>query len=162
MLEGAGALAGDVLAPLNRVGDQTGVSLKDGVVTTPPGFKDAYQAFIGGGWQGRGDPERGGVETVSENLIGNLRLARWTIPALAQARAARIWLGLEAETADAMPIIGPLPGVRDAYVIGSVHSGYTSGPYMGRLLADLVLGREPERPLFDPARLVGVPMPAHS
>jgi glycine/D-amino acid oxidase-like deaminating enzyme len=118
--------------------------------------------LIGGGWQGRGDPVRGGVETVPENLIGNLRLARWTIPALAQARAARIWLGLEAETADAMPIIGPLPGVRDAYVIGSVHSGYTSGPYMGRLLAHFVLGREPERPLFDPARLVGVPMPAHS
>jgi len=75
---------------------------------------------------------------------------------------ARIWLGLEAETADAMPIIGSLPGVRDAYVIGSVHSGYTSGPYMGKLLADLILGREPERPLFDPARLVGIPMPAHT
>jgi glycine/D-amino acid oxidase-like deaminating enzyme len=118
--------------------------------------------LIGGGWQGRGDPVRGGVETIPENLIGNLRLARWTIPALSQARVARIWLGLEAETADAMPIIGALPGVRDAYVIGSVHSGYTSGPYMGSLLADLVLGREPERPLFDPARLVGVPMPAHS
>ena len=118
--------------------------------------------LIGGGWQGRGDPVRGGVETVPENLIGNLRLARWTIPALAQARAARIWLGLEAETADAMPIIGALPGVREGYVIGSVHSGYTSGPYMGRLLANFVLGRETERPLFDPARLVGVPMPAHS
>ena len=117
--------------------------------------------LIGGGWQGRGDPVRGGVETIPENFIGNLRLARWTIPALAQARVARIWLGLEAETADAMPIIGALPGVRDAYVIGSVHSGYTSGPYMGKLLADLILGREPERPLFDPARLVGIPMPAH-
>jgi glycine/D-amino acid oxidase-like deaminating enzyme len=118
--------------------------------------------LIGGGWQGRGDPVRGGVESIPDNLVGNLRLARWTIPALAQARVARIWLGLEAETADAMPIIGALPGVHDAYVIGSVHSGYTSGPYMGRLLADLVLGREPERPLFDPARLVGVPMPAHT
>jgi glycine/D-amino acid oxidase-like deaminating enzyme len=118
--------------------------------------------LIGGGWQGRGDPVRGGVETIPENFIGNLRLARWTIPALAQARVARIWLGLEAETSDAMPIIGSLPGVRDAYVIGSVHSGYTSGPYMGKLLADLILGREPERPLFDPARLVGIPMPAHT
>jgi len=118
--------------------------------------------LIGGGWQGRGDPVRGGVETIPENFIGNLRLARWTIPALAQARVARIWLGLEAETADAMPIIGALPGVRDAYVIGSVHSGYTSGPYMGKLLSDLILDREPERPLFDPARLVGIPMPAHT
>jgi len=118
--------------------------------------------LIGGGWQGRGDPERGGIETIPDNLIGNLRLARWTIPALTEARVARIWLGLEAETADAMPMIGPVPGVRDAFVIGSVHSGYTSGPYMGRLLADFMLGREPELPLFDPARLVGMPMPAHS
>lgn len=110
--------------------------------------------LIGGGWQGIGDPKRGGVQTIPENLIGNARLARWVVPALAETRVARIWLGLEAETADAMPMIGPVPGVADAFVIGSVHSGYTSGPYMGRLLADLILGREPERPLFDPSRLL--------
>lgn len=115
--------------------------------------------LIGGGWQGIGDPLRGGVETIPENLIGNARLARWVVPALAETRVARIWLGLEAETADAMPVIGPVPGVADAFVIGSVHSGYTSGPYMGRLLADLILGREPERPLFDPSRLLE-PRPA--
>jgi glycine/D-amino acid oxidase-like deaminating enzyme len=67
---------------------------------------------------------------------------------------ARIWLGLEAETSDAMPMIGVLPGSPDAWVIGCVHSGYTSGPYMGKLLAQAMLGEEPELPLFDPARLV--------
>jgi glycine/D-amino acid oxidase-like deaminating enzyme len=41
-------------------------------------------------------------------------------------------------------------------VIGSAHSGYTSGPYLGKLLSDYILGREPAHPLFDPARLVGV------
>lgn len=115
--------------------------------------------LIGGGWQGLGDPVRGGIGTVPDNLIGNLRLARWTVPALAEARIARIWLGLEAETADALPLLGPVPGVPDAYVIGSVHSGYTSGPYMGKLLADAILGREPAHPLFAPSRLVGVPLP---
>ena len=110
--------------------------------------------LIGGGWQGIGDRERGGVETVPDNLIGNLRLAQHVIPALAKARVARIWLGLEAETADAMPMIGALPGSPDAWVIGCVHSGYTSGPYMGKLLAQAMLGEEPELPLFDPARLV--------
>lgn len=114
--------------------------------------------LIGGGWQGLGDPVRGGVETVSENLIGNMRLARWTVPALAEARIARIWLGLEAETADALPLLGAVPGIANAYVIGSAHSGYTSGPYLGKLLADYMLGREPAHPLFDPARLVGVPL----
>ncbi|MEP7206366.1 MAG: FAD-dependent oxidoreductase [Casimicrobiaceae bacterium] len=112
--------------------------------------------LIGGGWQGLGDPERGGVETVPDNLVGNLRLAQWTVPALAATRINRIWLGLEAETADALPLLGPVPGVREAYVIGSVHSGYTSGPYMGKLLAQRMLGANPAHPLFDPARLVGV------
>lgn len=113
--------------------------------------------LIGGGWQGIGDRERGGVETVPDNLIGNLRLAQHVIPALARARVNRIWLGLESETADAMPMLGALPGLPDAWVIGCVHSGYTSGPYMGRLLSQAILGEQPAMPLFDPARLIVPP-----
>lgn len=115
--------------------------------------------LIGGGWQGDGDRERGGVEARPQNLVGNVRLAAYAVPALAEARIARIWLGLEAETADAMPIIGDVPGVPQAYVVGSAHSGYTSGPFMGRIMAQHILGQEPDLPLFDPARLLGMPMP---
>jgi glycine/D-amino acid oxidase-like deaminating enzyme len=115
--------------------------------------------LIGGGWQGIGDRERGGVEARPENLVGNMRLAAYAVPALAEARIARIWLGLEAETADAMPLIGEVPGVPEAYVVGSAHSGYTSGPFMGRILAQHMLGQQPDLPLFDPARLLGMPMP---
>ncbi|MDM0058767.1 NAD(P)/FAD-dependent oxidoreductase [Variovorax fucosicus] len=115
--------------------------------------------LIGGGWQGEGDRMRGGVEARPQNLVGNMRLAAYAVPALAEARVARIWLGLEAETADAMPIIGDVPGVRDAYVVGSAHSGYTSGPFMGRILAQHILGQIPDLPLFEPARLLGMPMP---
>jgi hypothetical protein len=49
---------------------------------------------------------------------------------------------------------GPIPGIRDAYVCGSVHSGYTSGPYIAKLLAQTILGREPEMPLFPIDRLL--------
>ncbi|MEO5738473.1 MAG: FAD-dependent oxidoreductase [Variovorax sp.] len=115
--------------------------------------------LIGGGWQGEGDRVRGGVEARPQNLVGNMRLAAYAVPALAEARVARIWLGLEAETADAMPIVGDVPGVRDAYVVGSAHSGYTSGPFMGRILAQHILGQAPDLPLFEPARLLGMPMP---
>ena len=117
--------------------------------------------LIGGGWQGEGDRERGGVEARPQNLVGNMRLAAYAVPALAEARIARIWLGLEAETADAMPIIGDVPGVPQAYVVGSAHSGYTSGPFMGRIMAQHILGQQPELPLFDPARLLGMPMPGN-
>ena len=46
------------------------------------------------------------------------------------------------------------PACTDAYVCGSVHSGYTSGPYIAKLLADRLLGREPELPLFPIDRLL--------
>jgi glycine/D-amino acid oxidase-like deaminating enzyme len=114
--------------------------------------------LIGGGWQGVGDRARGGVETIPQNLIGNLQLAQHVLPALRHARVARIWLGLESETADAMPMIGELPGLPNAYVIGCAHSGYTSGPYMGKLLSQAILGQTPEMPLFDPSRLLTAPL----
>jgi glycine/D-amino acid oxidase-like deaminating enzyme len=133
------------------------------VVTVANGLLSLKQfpngtVVVGGGWQGIGDRERGGVEVVPERLIGNLRLAAWAVPALRRGRLVRAWLGLEAETADAMPILGAVPGVPDAYAIGSVHSGYTSGPYMGRLLADLISGREPALPIFPLDRLLGQPV----
>ncbi|NTH66161.1 FAD-binding oxidoreductase [Agrobacterium rhizogenes] len=134
---------------------QTVVGIANGLLSLKQ-FENG-SVLIGGGWQGIGDPIRGGVETIPDNLIGNVQLARHAIPALGDARILRIWLGLESETADAMPIIGPLPGLDEAYVIGCAHSGYTSAPYMGRLLAERILGREPEMPLFDPARLIKNP-----
>ncbi len=109
---------------------------------------------IGGGWQGRGDLKHGGAELVPENLIGNMRLACHAVPALKSARLVRAWAGLEAETSDALPAVGPIPGRPDAYICGSVHSGYTSGPYLARLLAQRILGEEPSDPLFPIERLI--------
>lgn len=111
--------------------------------------------LIGGGWQGRGDRVSGETEVVPESFTGNVRLASYTIPALRKGRIVRAWFGFEAETSDALPLLGSVPGVPDAYAIGSVHSGYTSGPYMGKLLAGHMLGEEREHELFEPARLLG-------
>ena len=52
ILEEAGKLASEVLAPLNRVGDKEGCKLTPDGVTTPPGWKEAYKAFCEGGWNG--------------------------------------------------------------------------------------------------------------
>ncbi len=110
--------------------------------------------LIGGGWQGIGDRARGGLAVKPESFLGNVRLAAHTVPALRDARVVRAWLGLEAETADALPAIGPIPGIDDAWIIGSVHSGYTSGPYLGKLLAQAICGQAPELPLFPIDRLL--------
>ncbi len=57
VLEEAGKFATDVIAPLNRIGDQHGSVLKDGAVTTPPGWKDAYTSWAAAGWNGLASPE---------------------------------------------------------------------------------------------------------
>lgn len=50
VLDEAGKFVGDVIAPLNRDGDEIGAQWKDGAVTMPPGFRQAYQSFWQSGW----------------------------------------------------------------------------------------------------------------
>jgi alkylation response protein AidB-like acyl-CoA dehydrogenase len=61
VLEAAGAFVENELAPLNRKGDQVGAKFENGAVRAAPGFADAYQAFVAGGWNSlSADPEHGG------------------------------------------------------------------------------------------------------
>jgi 3-(methylsulfanyl)propanoyl-CoA dehydrogenase len=57
VLEEAGKFATDVLAPLNRVGDEHGIKLDAGKVTTAPGWPDAYKRWTDGGWNAVSGPE---------------------------------------------------------------------------------------------------------
>ncbi|HEF4760957.1 TPA: acyl-CoA dehydrogenase C-terminal domain-containing protein [Pseudomonas putida] len=62
ILEEAGKITAELIAPLNRNGDEQGCSWRDGEVTTPEGFAAAYRAFAEGGWAGvGGDPAYGGM-----------------------------------------------------------------------------------------------------
>ena len=62
LLAEAGRFFSEVFAPLNRTGDTTAsVRNDDGTVTTPPGFREAYEAYVDAGWGGAAfDPEFGG------------------------------------------------------------------------------------------------------
>ena len=61
ILEEAGKLASEVLAPLNPVGDAQGCVLENGVVRTPDGFKQAFEQMKEGGWTALDcDPDYGG------------------------------------------------------------------------------------------------------
>ena len=61
ILEEAAKFAGEVLAPLNHVGDKAGCKLGPDGVVTPPGWKEAYKAFCDAGWNGiASSPEYGG------------------------------------------------------------------------------------------------------
>ena len=91
VLDAAGQLAGDVLAPLNRVGDQHGAQLDNGKVTLAPGFADAARAYADGGWYGlHADPAYGGqglpktLEQACLDMFNGANMAFTLLPTLSQ------------------------------------------------------------------------------
>jgi len=56
------------LLPLNQSGDKEGCKLKDGVVTTPKGFKEAYNKYVEGGWQSLSHPVDHGGQGLPPSL----------------------------------------------------------------------------------------------
>jgi len=64
VLEEAGKISSEVLAPLNVVGDVEGCHLENGVVRTPTGFKAAFDQMKDGGWPGLDMPEQYGGQNM--------------------------------------------------------------------------------------------------
>src|SRR5579863_549300 len=69
VLAEAGKFAEEVLQPLNIVGDREGCRRHDdGSVTTPKGFREAYKAFVEGGWVGISGPQEFGGQGLPHYL----------------------------------------------------------------------------------------------
>ena len=71
----AAKFAENVLAPINASGDEEGCKWEDGNVTTPKGFKEAYQQYVDGGWTGMAHPEEFGGQALPYSL--NSVIAEW-------------------------------------------------------------------------------------
>jgi len=72
ILEECGKIASQVLAPLNREGDEQGSTWNDGEVTAAPGFKEAYQTYVEAGLNGLGgNPDFGGMG-MPKTLVGQI------------------------------------------------------------------------------------------
>lgn len=91
ILEEGAKMCEAVLFPLNQSGDAEGCTWDDGVVTTPKGFKEAYDSFTQAGWCGvSADPEFGGmglpalVNTVMQEMICSANFSFGMYPGLSQ------------------------------------------------------------------------------
>ena len=88
ILAEADRFAEDQLLPLNQPGDHAGVTLADGVVTTPPGWRETYARWIEAGWNSLGGPPEWGGQGL---------------PMILQMALQEIWNGANASFA-----VGPM------------------------------------------------------
>ena len=91
ILEEGAKICENTLFPLNQSGDEEGCTWKDGEVTTPKGFKEAYDEFTQNGWCGvSADPEFGGmglpalVNTAMQEMICSANFSFGMYPGLSQ------------------------------------------------------------------------------
>ena len=82
VLEQAGRFAGDVIAPLNAIGDRHGARFADGEVCMPPGWKEAYRAWAAAGWNGLAAPTAWGGQGLPHTLNAAC-LEMWNSAAMA-------------------------------------------------------------------------------
>ncbi|RYZ98235.1 MAG: acyl-CoA dehydrogenase, partial [Moraxellaceae bacterium] len=89
IVDECGKFCENVIAPLNSSGDKEGCHWNDGVVTTPKGFKEAYQHYVAGGWPSMTHPvEYGGqglpvsMETLVSDMVGAANWAWGMYPGL--------------------------------------------------------------------------------
>ena len=117
----AGKFATDVIAPLNTVGDKFGTPFKDGTITMPPGWKQAYKAWSQAGWNGLAAP-------VTDSVVNGYRVAMTPDRLLGRVESVRTNISL---------LIAPLGPLAAGTLLASVSAAATVGVFavVGLVLA---------------------------
>ena len=99
--------------------------------------------LIGGGYQGRAEPERNLSWTRVAGLSASARTVRALFPQLENVSVVRFWAGIEGVTPDGIPVIGPSATAEGCYhLFGFCGHGYQLSPAAGKLIAELIVGAE--------------------
>jgi sarcosine oxidase subunit beta len=100
--------------------------------------------LIGGGWPADIADQEANRWTLREDRVqANLAVAREIFPPAGGLDVAKAWAGLEAFTPDGLPLVGPVPGLRNLLVaLGFCGHGFALSPVIGDILARLALGRD--------------------
>ena len=78
----AGKFASGIIAPLNTVGDHHGTPFKDGAITMPPGWKEAYRAWSQAGWNALAAPAQWGGQDLPQ-AVNAACIEMWNSAAMA-------------------------------------------------------------------------------
>ena len=98
--------------------------------------------LLGGGWLGDLSPDGNSYTLRPESIAGNWQTACELLPLLGQLQIARSWCGLEAESVDKIPLIGPVPGWDGLILaLGFSGHGFAISPTGGRVVGDMVSGK---------------------
>lgn len=111
-------------------------------------FKQAKSGslLIGGGWPARFNDK--GMPTFNpDSLRSNMRVAIKVVPSISKVRIIRTWIGTGNGTPDQRPLLGEIPGFKNAFLGIFPYMGLSAGPLMGKILAQMVAKREVERDL---------------
>jgi sarcosine oxidase subunit beta len=111
--------------------------------------------MLGGGWPGIATEDRLSYTMLEASIEGGWAAGVGILPAVGEQRIVRKWCGLEAESFDHIPLIGPVPGLDGLTVaVGFSGHGFAIAPAVGRCVADQLAGRPaPELSGLDPSRM---------
>lgn len=117
---------------------------------------------IGGGWAGTVHLDTGAPGTVGRHIAGSAAACTGILPLLRQLPLLRAWSGMEGESPDGIPMIGPAPDAPGLFhCCGFTGHGFAIAPEVGALVgAWLATGTPPnDATAFDPARFAGGAVP---
>jgi sarcosine oxidase subunit beta len=116
--------------------------------------------MLGGGWPGIASEDRRSYTTLDPSIAGGWAAGVAIVPAVGEQRIVRKWCGLEAESFDQIPLIGPVVGLGGpaglTVAVGFSGHGFAIAPAVGRCVADQLAGQAtPELAGLDPSRAAG-------
>lgn len=113
--------------------------------------------LLGGGWPGDVAADGRSYKLRQESIEGNWKTACEVLPAVGQQAIARAWCGLEAESIDDLPFIGPIDGLDGLTVaVGFSGHGFALAPAVGRVVTEqLAGGAAPELEGLEAGRMKG-------
>ena len=98
--------------------------------------------LLGGGWLGDIAADRRSYHLRSQNVDGNWQTACAILPAVGKQQIARAWCGLEAESIDDIPFVGPIAGLNGLLLaVGFSGHGFAISPAIGQNVAHLLLSK---------------------